>query len=109
MTQEEIQKAAMAYAWKGKAKDVESIFRIAANWRINSVWHSAQDMPSRNMKANGMGEWCLVENEKGYVDLYQAQYESGNRGYYFSTSFTETDFPWVVRWAYVKDLMPTEE
>lgn len=109
MTQEEIQKATMAYAWKGKAKDVESIFMIAANWRINSVWHSAQEMPSRNMRDGGVGKLCLVETSDGDIEFVQACYESINGVYYFKAYFGALELFKITRWAYVKDLMPAEE
>jgi hypothetical protein len=68
------------------------IFVDAANWRINSVWHDANEEPKH-------GEHILV------------RFKSGN----FTSWFVSTDICSVfkrfevVAWAYIEDLLPNKE
>lgn len=108
MTQEQIQKAAGEISEHPFIEIERQGFIRGANWRINSVWHSAQDMPSRNMRDGGVGELCLVETSDGDIELVQACYESINGVYYFKAYFCVLELFKITRWAYVKDLMPNE-
>lgn len=117
MTQEQIETKCQDYSKSATPSFVNGTFEryaIAqafedgANWRINSVWHSAQDMPSRNMRDGGVGELCLVETSDGDIEFVQACYESINGVYYFKAYFGALELFKITRWAYVKDLMPIE-
>lgn len=113
MTQEQIQTAAETYA-ASIAQSEERIrycaedFIAGAKWRIDSVWHSVQDMPSRNMR-DKVGELCLVETSDRHIEFTQARYESINGVYYFMAYFGLIELFKIKRWAYVSDFMPTED
>lgn len=80
------------------------IFVIAAQWRIQSAWHNPSEM------LPGYDESVLVEYE-----LY------GEKNYCFShrsnnpiVETTEYEFCFyhngkIIRWAYIKDLIPDKE
>ena len=113
MTHEQIHRAAEAYAASIAQSDERKRycaddFAAGAKWHINSVWHSAQDMPSRNMRNGGLGELCLVETSDGDIEFVQACYESINGVYYFKAYFGALELFKITRWAYVKDIMPDE-
>lgn len=114
MTQEQIENKAIETAKKA-CNDFDEVFEYAngfvkgANWRIESVWHTAEDMPSRNMNAGGFGELCIAETSDGSVEFVRAYYEPMNGHYYFKTSFgEEVGLLEISRWAYVSDLLPEE-
>ena len=110
MTQE--QESYIKYVEKDAPTSLHDyVFGFQRAWRerINSVWHSAQDMPSRNMRDGGVGELCLVEISDGDIEFVQACYESINGVYYFKAYFGALELFKITRWAYVKDLMPAEE
>lgn len=72
-------------------KSVESEYFCAgfvegADWRINSVWHPANEEPIKHICL------LLIEDNNGEFDL----------GYTFDPYKTR-------RWAYVKDLIPNKE
>lgn len=63
-------------------------FMDGARWRINSVWHDANEMPNGNEK-------CLVELR--FPGKKNPKYFLWTRGW-------ENSF--VTRWAYLSDLLP---
>lgn len=97
---EEIEKAANekfgdnSFAYKG--------FIEGAEWRINSVWHDAEEHPK------DWNETCLVELKSGgrsfclLSDFYHAGGFSCMDGIHNKNIY-------VIKWAYVKDLIPNVE
>lgn len=95
MKEEQIEKAALLFAGAGEFgecpynPDAKSGFMAGAQWRINSVWHDANEKPDKN-------QFVLFECRKTY-----------GRGY--SVNFGENyDLMKnvVLKWAYVIDLLP---
>lgn len=112
MTHEQIQNAAEAYAAsiaqpEERKRYCAEDFAAGAKWRIESVWHSVQDMPSRNMRGE-VGALCLVETFDRVIEFVQACYESVNGVYYFKAYFGIIELFKIKRWAYVDDLIPEE-
>lgn len=92
MTREQIEKEAMEYAERIPQSDERreysrEDFIAGAQWRINSVWHDANEKPNRNNK-------CLVE----------LRIPGRNPTYKLWTWGWENSF--VTRWAYIDDLLP---
>ena len=88
MNRETIEKAARDYVkpTAGIIPVAESIakkegFIAGAQWRINSVWHEASELP-RSLKL------IIIEDSNGEFDL----------GYGITNS--------TIRWAYIDDLLP---
>lgn len=77
--------------------DLERAFENGADWRINSVWHDASEVPQR----------------KGYI-LVQINNECP---IYVTWSINVNPKDWdktvertnAVKWAYIEDLLPTKE
>lgn len=108
MTKEQIEKAANDFAddrcqKRGCPKayrlhfdfdryDIEQSFESGANWRINSVWHDADEQPKRN-------EIYLVQMGKDGFDTF---YDSKNWEVF------KRDLN-ITRWAYIEDLLPNTE
>lgn len=92
MTKEQIQKAAMEYAWRGNMYDLESAFKAGAKWRIKSVWHKAEEAPGEGRIVLTIGELmpliCGPNHENWANTVVNLK---------------------ITRWAYVYDLIPTEE
>lgn len=100
MKREEIEKAANekfgdnSFSYKG--------FIEGAEWRINSVWHDAEEHPK------DWNETCLVELKSGgrsfclLSDFYHAGGFSCMDGIHNKNIY-------VIKWAYVKDLIPNVE
>lgn len=106
MTKEDIKKAAEEYVkeacrplWRAGYEQVcMADFMEGAEWRINSVWHDAKEEPKYD-------EYFLYEN---VVHAYHVD------GIYHSEDepFVWDDYvkDWgLIRWAYIKDLIPTED
>lgn len=78
--------------------DLETAFENGAEWRINSVWHDANEEPKYD-------EFFLYENviQAFHVDcIFPSQDEA----------FVWDDYvkDWcLMRWAYIKDLIPNKE
>ena len=99
MTKEDIKKAKVenaerianiAYSGGGHIgqDDLETAFENGANWRINSVWHDANEMPD-------LGEAIIVE-------LFGKVWDYGT--YDVSDSIHPK-----AKWAYMNDLIPSKE
>nr|UWG79351.1 MAG: Protein of unknown function (DUF551) [Bacteriophage sp.] len=100
MKREDIEKVADEFANKEyEISDIDRIplykgFYHGANWRINSVWHDADEKPKLNkffVFQNECNEWetdCLYQQTKW--KLYVAAND-------------------LVRWAYIEDLLPNME
>lgn len=103
MTQEQIEKAARESSTRSGynikiAADVagrtvyECAFKAGAQWRINSVWHPINEDP-------GYGKHILVH------------FRSGNLTSWFASADILSDFKSfeVEEWAYLVDLLPTND
>ena len=69
---------------------VEDSFVKGAEWRINSAWHDVTEKPDGKRR-------YLIENNFGNKTRHSIHTEA----------FTPNSF--IVRWAYVKDLIPNTE
>lgn len=88
MKSEDVNKAAEEYAWRGDMYDLQTAFKVAAEWRINSVWHNDTEKPQP-------GKLLVVKTIYGEYDLC----------YYGAYALWNT----VMTWAYMNDLIPTED
>nr|DAV31637.1 MAG TPA: hypothetical protein [Caudoviricetes sp.] len=100
---EDIEKAAqdydddLIYSSISEQYNVIKAFKAAAEWRINSVWHNADEVPK----------------EKGYI-LVEV---NGSQPIFVTWNINVIPTNWdkivkennVVKWAYVKDLIPIME
>lgn len=104
MTKEQIRAAAINAANEvyGREECIEwehlvFAFRDGAEWRINSVWHKSHDIPE-------VGKDCLIEYADGdgcahiRIDR-RSEYEWVEACHYDR----------ILRWAYIDDLIPTED
>lgn len=92
MTRENIKKAAQSrcdrrFSYLHNSAFFDG-FIAGAEWRINSVWHSASEKPQ-------LGELIIVE-------VYGKIWEYGK------SDVCDTNHP-AARWAYIKDLIPNTE
>lgn len=91
MKREDIKEAAVNYDSRLVAFRA---FLKGADWRINSVWHDVSERPDEN-------EPTIVEKINGKVFLAE-------KGYNGPWKYNVEQFGFK-RWAYVKDLIPTED
>lgn len=87
----------LTYSKASEQYDVQKAFKAGANWRINTVWHKPCDIAEP-------GKDCLVEHMDGDGNVcicidWRSEYEWVNACHYDK----------VLRWAYVKDLLPNNE
>ena len=98
MTDEQIKQASDVYIGFSEDKDEgvytcmrRRAFQDGANWRINSVWHKASDKPHDNKNLCALDRYGRVfiagPNNAGWKDTVDSFH--------------------IIRWAYVKDLIPT--
>lgn len=73
-------------------------FMPGAEWRINSVWHDAKEEPKYD-------EYFLYEN---VVHAYHVDgiYPSEDEPFVWDDYVKDCG---LIRWAYIKDLIPTED
>lgn len=96
MKEEQIEKAALLFAGAGEFgecpynPDAKSGFMAGAQWRIDSVWHSTDELP----KCSG---FLAVLMDNGLMETMY--YNVGIR-------FSEMNLKGYVLWAYVSDLLP---
>ena len=81
LTKEDVNKAAEEYAWRGDMYDLQTAFKVAAQWRINSVWHDCDD------RTAALENGKIVEYEDNWEEYYSL----------------------VLKWAYKKDLLPNNK
>lgn len=94
MKREDIENAATQYAQtfiEGSITAYKS-FKVAAEWRINSVWHDAIEKPCRN-------KWYIAQIGDNAFDTFT---DSVNWNSY-ARSLN------IIRWAYIEDLIPSKE
>lgn len=96
MTREQIEKAAKDYVMPNARIRplMESIaakegFIAGAQWRINSVWHDATNIPKK-------GEYIVIVFRSG-------NFASWNVSYNIVDVFKKFD---IILWSYSKDLLP---
>lgn len=104
MTKEQIRKAAKDVADRVcdatdciEWENLVFTFEDGAKWRINSVWHKPYDVPE-------VGKNCLVEYMDGDGCVHiridkRSEYEWIEACHYDR----------ILRWAYIDDLIPTED
>lgn len=105
MTQEEYEKGFVDYMTKNNGKDYEKCynkehiadmkadFLSGAQWRINSVWHKAEDLPKNNK--------MLIAIDKDERPLLCGP---------FNKDWKDTvRYFGITIWAYVEDLIPNKE
>lgn len=92
--------------------DFEAGFHRGANWRIDSVWHSNTEIPNRTIDKNYCGEAVLIQTLNGGLNFGIVYYGYGYNGEMCYT-VTCLDITYTMdqikQWAYVKDLIPTED
>ena len=78
------------------------IFEIAANWRINSVWHDVQkELPAPDKTV--IAEY-IIDGEKDYCFTHRSEsprVSVDKHGFCFYIRGAE-----IIRWAYPEDLLP---
>ena len=101
MTKEQIEKAVDEYIGYSPEMDEgiettmrRNAFKDGANWRINSVWHKPEEVPETDRQ-------ILIERTEGF-EIYIF-----TRSYFFS--WKDISRYNLVRWAYIEDLIPTED
>lgn len=76
--------------------DVEEAFAEGAEWRINSVWHKAEERPADNRTF--LYRAVYKQSEEKYISIGTLVPE--DRWYIF---LDEED---IIAWAYIDDLLP---
>lgn len=108
MTKEDIDKAAESYedgliysSIKDQC-DIQKAFKDGANWRINSIWNDSSITP------DPMQECLVLLNDpmRNGFHIGRIENQGTNNGKwniygYFTPSLHE----FVIRWAYIKDLI----
>ena len=103
MTREDIEKKSMDYSgFTGKPNDIDSqvrellckAFVDGAQWRINSVWHDANEKPEK-------GRYILVDKEYRIQAVWKQNIEDD--------WLNDVNYFGVTRWAYVDDLLPVRK
>lgn len=91
LTKEDVNKAAEEYAWRGDMYDLQTAFKVAAEWRINSVWHDIdKDLPEYNKHIVNEDWFDFTAKDEKDLKRIMNQYP-------------------FKRWAYVDDLKPNME
>lgn len=77
-------------------------FKAGAEWRINSVWHSADVTPNENsdiviIDGEDNDLYSISYSFNGYEDVWGKGWECCVRVYN------------IVKWAYLDDLLPTKK
>ena len=75
---------------------------MARNETINSVWHDNNVMPKCN-------EDCLIIDEQGNIDYGYLVYDDFNQEYTFSTDSWYYTMGNIKKWAYAKELLPSND
>ena len=78
-------------------------FEQGAQWRIDSVWHDASEKP-KNRNAE-----CLVEVKVGGGTFCMLSHFYHSGGFSCLDEWNQSGKIKVLRWAYVKDLLPLNE
>lgn len=112
MTREDIEKAAKKYANENAyipsdiyvennmiemKESFAEAFKEGAEWRINSVWHDAEEQPK------DWNETCLVELRSGGSSFYLLSHFYHAGGFSCMDGIHNKNIH-VIKWAYLKDL-----
>lgn len=102
MTREDVEKARSNYIKElCEAKKLSNsanidiacnAFRTGAEWRINSIWHTIDEVPKED-------KFILIQKNDGY---FQIAYSVKHMKMYFG-------YLNVARWCYLDDLLPTKD
>ena len=94
MNKEMIEKAANVYIGHEPEIDegievsmIRSAFKDGANWRINSVWHTASEVPENKPALVEYPHW---DGSYGYLIVLEPEDLAGS----------------ITKWAYLEDLLP---
>ena len=103
MNRETIEKAAMEYAESIPQSDERKEysredFIAGARWRINSVWHNADEEPEQ------LDKTILVELDEIGIEGYI--YDTLEAGDYKYILQCKKLYSKATRWAYIEDLLP---
>ena len=102
LTKEDVNKAAEEYAWRGDMYDLHTAFKVAAEWRINSVWHDANEKPNYGSD--------VIALDHDNVPVYGTFKDDDNYGEYIyhchSFNCEIFEYEYVTKWAYIDDLLP---
>jgi len=93
---EDIEKKSLEYAKTATPTYVNGIadaFEHGANWRINSVWHTTADMPTKS----------------GYLAVLCYNGIMETRHHTIGIGFLEKTLQGYSKWAYVEDLLPNKQ
>lgn len=73
-------------------------FIAGAQWRINSVWHSGNEVPKKHKD-------LLIELKN--IEFHICQFRDGDSflGYYDDREFIAFE---IISWAYIEDLLPAD-
>ena len=102
MTKEQIEKAVDEYIGYSPEMDEgiettmrRNAFKDGANWRINSVWHKPEEVPApyANLLVKCLGGYKMWALWPNYIRDWESLAEKNG----------------VIRWAYIDDLIPTED
>lgn len=108
MTKEDIDKAAenyedgLIYSSIKNQCDIQKAFKEGANWRINSVWNDSSITP------DPMQECLVLLNDPMREGFYIGRIENqgtNNGKWNIYGYFTPSLHEFVIRWAYIKDLI----
>lgn len=91
MKREDIENAAINYDSRLVAFRA---FMKGADWRINTAWHDANEIPKKN------DSYIVVYNRFGIKTDFWSHYRGWEK-------YRRVDK--VKKWAYIEDLLPTEE
>lgn len=113
MTKEDIEKAAGDYSGSSLGfTEVNSVmakhkaFADGANWRINSVWNDSSITP------DPMQECLVLLNDPMREGFHIGRIENqgtNNGKWNIYGYFTPSLHEFVIRWAYIEDLLPNKE
>ena len=94
MNREQIEKEAQIWAkgeiTKSRIERAERAFKVGAEWRINSVWHDASEIP---YNVPTLVEYPHTDGSYGYATTNEPAQLLGS----------------ITRWAYISDLLPNRK
>lgn len=101
MKREDIEKAARVFSCETKTDaegkiNLQNGFKTGADWRINSVWHDAKDVP-QPFRAFVI----LHDTENDFMMLTQHSITCDSD---YNVIYQENDN--MIAWAYIEDLIP---
>ena len=105
MTKEQIDKAVNEYIGYPSEMDEgiettmrRNAFKDGADWRINSAWHKPEEVPEEGKSILTINNTALEYDKVGTRITNPPAYWP-----------LDIEFGDIIRWAYIKDLIPTED